>query len=127
MEHVLNKMSGWGSRYFELIEELQADESIDMFQLFADFIEVLEDELFERYERQRYNIEEAKRNALALKYAQRDVQSEVEPKKKKEKKPEPEPEEDEDETEEESPYDKDRKKFEKLLFKGSNEMYDALK
>ena len=127
MEHVLNKMSGWGSRYFELIEELQADDSLDMFQLFADFIEILEDELLDRYEHQRYNIAEAKRDAMALKYAQRDIQSPVEPKKEKEKKPEPEPEEDDDETEEESPYDKDRKKFEKLLFKGSNEMYDALK
>lgn len=129
VERLLTEINGWGSRHFELIERLQAEESLDLFQLFAEYIEFVEEELAEQYETRRYKIEEMKSKNLP--FTNEPLNNSEDSMYKKELSPslieDDTSEEEEEEEDEESPYDLDRKKFQQLLEQGSNDMYDALK
>ncbi len=122
VESIYQDMMGWGSRYFELIEILQAEEDVDMFKLFVEYTEETEEELVERYEKRRYRIQEMNQDKPSLK------QEEKKLKEKKEKKSEPPLHiEEEEEDDEISPYDRDREKFAEMLKHASNDMFEALK
>lgn len=130
VEQALSEMNGWGSRHFALIERLQADESLDIFRFFAEFIEATGDDMEERYEQRRYRIEELRHKTPQN--HQPPPQNREKPKVKKEPPPPPPKDDDDDddddmEEEGESPYDLDRRKFHELLQIASNDMYDALK
>ncbi len=120
VESVYLDMKGWGSRYFELIELLQEEDDVDLFELFVDYIEETEEELVNKYEARRYRIQEANRIKPV-------VVEEQKVKEIKEIKPESEPLVEEDDDDDISPYDRDRAKFEEILKQASNDMYDALK
>ena len=124
VEKLYSKMTGWGSRYFELIEQLQAEEDIDLFELFVHFIEDSEEEIAEKYENRRIRVEEIKRIKAKAALRDKDVVEKTE-----EIKPEPEkPLDEEGEEENEiSPYDRDREKFAEILKHATNDMYEALK
>lgn len=62
VERLLTEINGWGSRHFLLIERLQTEEGLDLFQLFAEFIEFIEEDLGEQYHSRRHRIEEMRRS-----------------------------------------------------------------
>ena len=126
VETIYGKMKGWGSRYFELIELLQAEDDIDLFELFVQYVEETEEELLEKYETRRERIKEINKRKALLPPVEEKL-----PEKKEEKKEEKvesvTPVEEEEEEDGVMPYDQDREKFRDLLKVASNDMYEALK
>ena len=125
VESIYSKMKGWGSRYFELIEQIQADDEVDLFELFVQFIEDSEEDIGEKYENRRIRVEEIKRIKAKAAQREKEVVEKMEEMKPAIEKPAEEEEEEEDN--EISPYDKDRNKFEETLKNATNDMYEALK
>ena len=144
-ESVYSQMNGWGSRYFELIELLQDEDEIDLFELFAEYIELTEPDFAEKYEAMRIRINKIKllmptepEIVTQEEDDEEDDEDEDEDEEGKEAlgtdeinqeevstlTPVVEEEEDEDE---ESPYDRDRGKFHELLKEASDDMFDTLK
>ncbi len=122
METTYANMGGWGSRYFELIELLQEEDEIDLFELFCEYIELTQGDFAEKYESRRYKIQAAPKRTPPAPSEEQKLQEVTKNKKEIQSILE-----EEEEEEEESPYDSDRKKFYTQLKQASNDMYDALK
>ncbi len=123
VESIYHDMRGWGSRYFELIELLQEEEDVDLFELFVEYVEETEEELVDKYEARRYRIQELNR----IKPPKAHDELKVKEITGKKHTPATSLEEEEDDEDEVSPYDRDRAKFEEVLKLASNDMYEALK
>lgn len=155
VERLLTEINGWGSRHFLLIERLQAEESIDLFQLFAEFIEFIEEDLGEQYDSRRHRIEELRRSHSSAAYEQKKeaeqyketppiiedddfieddfieddefIENDTKHEDIKNENTQYEDTGDDDDDDNESPYNNDRRKLQELLEQSSNDMYEALK
>jgi hypothetical protein len=64
VERIYADMRGWGSRYFEMIEILQEDDDIDLFELFKEYLDLTYENLFEEYEYMRVYLKERDRHPI---------------------------------------------------------------
>ncbi len=137
VERIYRELRGWGSRYFELIEILQDQDEVDLFELFAEYIELTVHDFPEMYQTMRFRIQNRDKKPLQV-VAESQVNSNSQSDNKKNAPQNEEitllPEEndgqtddEDDDDDEESPYDKDRKKFHDLVQEGTDEMFEALK
>jgi hypothetical protein len=146
VEKTYSEMRGWGSRYFELIERLQEDESIDLFEFFAEFIELVDNDLSEKYQMirsRRKDLKDRTQQSIAPKEEifindddeEEDEEEEtiaeqevvVAEKTEVSKQEAPTAEEEEDEEEGVSPYELDRKKFDEILKDTTDDIFESLK